>query len=96
MCPNAVMKVVNVKIALAIPVSVQSTIPVLRNVNNFHPSLDKCCLLVYTGFNTLIGFSIFGGLAQLVERNVCNVEVSSSNLLSSTKNMGKLSIGEPN
>jgi len=32
------MKVVNVKIALAIPVSVQSTNPVLRNVNNFSPT----------------------------------------------------------
>ena len=42
------------------------------------------CKTIYVS-SILTRHSNIGGLAQLVERNVCNVEVISSNLISSTK-----------
>jgi hypothetical protein len=48
----------------------------------FYP-LDNCRPIVY---NSIIGFFIFGGLAHLVERNTCTVEVAGSIPVSSREN----------
>ena len=68
------MIIASVKIALVIHVSAQPIVLVPWTVNKVYP-LDKCRPIVY---NSIIGFFIFGGVAQLVERNTCTVEVAGS------------------
>ena len=62
--------------------SAQPIVLVPWTVNKVYP-LDKCRPIVY---NSIIGFFIFGGLAHLVERNTCTVEVAGSIPVSSREN----------
>ena len=83
------MKIVGVKIALAIPVNVQLIINVTvmriwwQQYSTYSPTYQKwpISVLLYT----LIGFSIFGVVAHLAEHLPCTERVASSILASSTK-----------